>query len=266
VASANTNSPTPYKDVNILLHIMLVQVRALLTSQLVGFYLYGSLSLGDFESASSDVDFVVVTTEEITAEMFERLRDMHNKLASSGLAFSTRLEGSYIPRDALRRYDPEHNTHPHIGVDQPFQRHDHGRGWIIESSIIREHGVVVWGPPPQTLIDPVSPQELREAVYVLLRDFWSRQLDGPDWLRPRDYQAFAVMSLCRALYTLRHGALLTKPQAVIWALKEYPRWRPILERSLLWRADHEIDDLTATMDFLREALAEAQKVCQQFLF
>jgi hypothetical protein len=44
------SSPTPYPDVNAILNVLLAAVRAILGNQFVGFYLYGSLASGDFDS------------------------------------------------------------------------------------------------------------------------------------------------------------------------------------------------------------------------
>ena len=258
MTSKHSPSPTPYKDVNTLLLFMLTKIQVILGDQLVGFYLYGSLSLGDFDPASSDIDFLVATTEDVSEEIFERLRDMHGVIASSNLPYANYIEGSYIPLKALRRYDPHNVHHATIGIDWPFRIAFHGSNWILERSILREHGVIVHGPPPETLIDPVTSEEMRTAVCEQLKDFWSSQLDRPKWLRPRDYQAFAVLTLCRALYTLHHGTVCSKPQAALWVQEIYPPWKPIIERSLLWRSQHEEDDLTETMNFLQDALVVAQ--------
>ena len=43
-------SPTPYPEVNAILNVLLADVRAILGDQFVGFYLYGSLASGDFDS------------------------------------------------------------------------------------------------------------------------------------------------------------------------------------------------------------------------
>jgi hypothetical protein len=260
---ARPTDPTPYEEVNTLLRLLLTHIKAILGQQLVGLYLYGSLSLGDFDPRASDVDFLVVTAGYVSEEVFEHLRDMHATLASSGLPYTQRLEGSYIPREALRRYDPHNARHPTIGVDWPFQMRWHGSDWIIERHIVREHGVVVWGPLPQTLIDPVSPHELRVAVCEHLKNWWQGQLDELEWLRPREYQAFAVLTLCRALYTLHQGTVSSKPLAAAWAQEAYPEWKPIIERALSWRTQHEQDDVTETLAFLRDALMQAQQICEQ---
>jgi aminoglycoside adenylyltransferase-like protein/nucleotidyltransferase-like protein len=263
LTSTDATQITPYEDVNAVLQLLLAKTQAILGKQMVGLYLYGSLSLGDFDPASSDVDFLVVTGERLPEVMLEQLREMHAEIAACGLPYARSLEGSYIPRDALWRYDPANNEHPTIGSDWPFQIGKHGPQWIIERQIVREYGVTVWGPSPRALIEAISPDELRAAVCAALKNFWQTQLDNPEWLRPRHYQAFAVLTLCRALYTLHHGAVSSKPRAAAWAQEAYPEWRPVIERALVWRSQHEADeDLSETLTFLREALGHAQVMCQ----
>jgi len=262
LVSAQILGPTPYDDVNALLLNLLTRVQVVLGERLVGFYLYGSLSLGDFDRESSDVDFLIVTTEDLSGKVLDELREMHASIASSRLPYANRLEGSYIPRAALRRYDPHNAFHPTIGNDWEFHVGQHGSNWVIERHIVREHGVIVWGPSPRTLIDPVSPRELREAVCEMLREFWQDQLTEPEWLLQRDYQAFAVLTMCRALYTLSEGSVVSKPEAAAWACQTLdPKWRPVIERALAWRHQHEKDDLTEALDFLRFAVMQGKELC-----
>jgi hypothetical protein len=150
-------------EVRPVLALLLASVREALGEQLVGLYLYGSLSSSDFDPASSDIDFLAVTHGAIAEDdaLFEQLRAMHARIAASGLPFADKLEGSYIPRAAWRRYDPAHAWHPTIGHDWPFQIAFHDANWVIERAIVRECGAVLHGPPPAMLIDPVSPEQLR---------------------------------------------------------------------------------------------------------
>ena len=256
--------PTPYRDVNTLLQDFLARVQAILKEKLVGFYLYGSLSLGDFEPGSSDIDFLIVTTEELAGPVLDELREMHASIAASGNPYVQRLEGSYISRAALQRYDPDDAHHPTIGVDWEFQVAKHGSNWIIERHIVRERGVIVWGPSPKSLIDPVSPRELRTAVYEALGNFWQQQLTGPEWLRPRDYQAFAILTVCRALYTLSRGDIVSKPEAAAWALQTLDsNWHPLIKRALTWRHQQDKDALTETLAFIRFALTFSRELYKQ---
>jgi hypothetical protein len=257
--------PTPYSEVNELLLVLLARVQSVLGRKLVGFYLFGSLSLGDFDPESSDVDFLVATTEDLSEKELALLKEMHAGIAASGLRYARRLEGSYIPLAALRRYDPDNASHPTIGADWEFGIARHGSNWVLERFIVREHGVTVWGPPPGTLIDPILPRDLRKAVCEQLTGFWREQVEGPgepEWLRPRDYQAFAVLTMCRALYTLHEGTVASKPDAAVWAQRKLePEWQPLIERALAWRSQHARDDPAETLNFVRYTIKRDMEIC-----
>lgn len=256
---------TPYPAVNAVLRLLLQEVCAILGTELVvGMYCYGSLSLGDFEPGSSDIDFLIVTEhdEPMPDDTLHALAAMHARIAASGLPWADKLEGSYIPRVALRRYDPTRNQHPTIGADWAFGIGEHGSNWIIERHIIREHGVTIYGPPLRILIDPVSPDELRAAVRQALDGFWRTQLAGPEpeWLRTRDYQAFAILTMCRALYTLAHGAVVSKPAAAAWAQATLPTpWPGVIAKALTWRHDTRSADMTEMLAFIHYTIAEAEQ-------
>jgi hypothetical protein len=104
----------------------------------------------------------------------------------------------------------------------------------------------------------VTPDDLRAAVRAVLDEDWANRLDDLDWLRPRHYQAFAILTMCRALYTLEYGALSTKPVAAAWAQTALGlAWAPLIARALVWRYDHAPDDLTDTLAFIRYTLGRA---------
>ena len=68
------------------------------------------------------------------------------------------------------------------------------------------------------MIDPVSSDEIRQGVRGVLRGWWTSLLNDPTWMRDGEYQAYAVLTMCRALYTLHHGAIASKPVSARWAL------------------------------------------------
>jgi hypothetical protein len=247
-----------------ILTLLLASIRIVLGDQLVALYLYGSLSAGDFDPASSDVDFLAVTDGDVAGDVFARLREMHAQIAASGLPFATNLEGSYIPTAAVRRYNPADATHPTIGHDWPFKWGYHDINWIIERAIVRERGVVLWGPPPATLIDPVSPRQLRMASCQQMIGRWRTTILNEQWLRPGHCSAFAILTFCRALYTIEHGGYCSKPVAATWASQRYSAWQPIIAWARAHRADHADTtplEMAATMAFLSNAMAEVERVC-----
>src|SRR5260221_6897436 len=153
---------TPYPAVNDTIQELLIGARAILGEQFVGVYLYGSLSSGDFNPATSDIDFVAVTQGALPSETLAALEALHQRLWAAGSPWAAHLEGAYIPRAALRRYDPVAPPVPAVNEGR-FYVGGLGSDWIIQRYVIREHGVVLAGPPPTALIDPVTPGDLRRA-------------------------------------------------------------------------------------------------------
>ena len=115
-----------------MLRLLLAEAQKTLGQDFAGMYLYGSLSSGDFNPRSSDIDFLIVTARELPQERVQALKEMHARIAASGLEWAKELEGSYIPLADLRRYDPAHAMHPSIGVDWDFGVNSHGSDWIIQ--------------------------------------------------------------------------------------------------------------------------------------
>lgn len=256
------NGPTLYADVNDVLARLLARQRALLGQQLVGLYLYGSLATGDFDRASSDIDFVAATTVTLDEIAVAALRALHAEIAASGGTWGRRLEGAYLPLAALRRDEPARCRHPFLSETTPFGVFALGVDRVINRSILRERGVVVYGPAPATLIDPVAPAELTAAVRILLRDEWRSFGDGSHARHAQRYwQAFAVLTMCRALYALDHAAIISKPAAAQWGEQRLPlEWTPLIRRALAWRHDKLPDSpaLPETLRFIQYALRRAQ--------
>jgi hypothetical protein len=252
--------PTTYPAVNALLATLSGEVRAILGTELVGIYLYGSLSLGDFDPASSDVDFLVVTRDALSPAALDALAALHARLQTCTLPYADKLEGWYFTRAALRRSIPDEPPQATIGADWPFGLQTPGPVWVIERHIVREHGLTVFGPVSQELIDPVTPEALRTATRALLRDFWALQRDEPAWLRTREYQAFAILTMCRALHTLHTGQLVSKPVAAAWAQQHLTSpWPALITQALAWRHDHHEDNMSAMLAFVRWTVEQAQR-------
>ena len=258
---AHAIQPTPYPEANLVLQMLHADVQAVLGDSLVGMIVHGSLAAGDFDPGRSDIDVLVVTANDLTAEMLPVLAAMHARLTASGLYWASRMEVSYIPRDALRRHNPAHAGHPALRVDGSFGVDWHGSEWIIQRHIIREKGLVIAGPPPHTLIDPIAPQDLRYAVAGLLREWWAPQLLDQHRLHSGEYQAYAILTMCRMLYTLQHGAVVSKPVAARWAQDAFgPRWAGLIAQALAWRHDLPLERLDETLELIQFTLARASEV------
>ncbi len=227
--------PTAFDDLNGVLEQLTERVRSALGANFLGAYLQGSFALGEAD-VHSDVDFVVATREHPTAEQQSLLRTLHEAIYDLPVAWAQHLEGSYIPQDLLRHVDPART---------PCLYLDNGARTLVWSDhcntahtrwLLREQGVVLAGQEPAQLVDPVSQDALREGASRALDEYaaWAREsLPFSRWQQP-----YLVLTFCRLLRTLHHGAVTTKRDAGQWALGELdPEWNELIGQALADRAD-----------------------------
>jgi predicted nucleotidyltransferase len=258
-------SPTSYPDVNEILNLLLIRVREILSDQLIGMYLFGSLASGDFDRYS-DIDVLVVTNNAISDHFFSALESMHTEIAALDNWYSHQLEVSYIPKTALRRYNPRYNQHPHLdrGKDERLQIVQHNSDWVVQRYVLHERGIILAGPEPKTLIDDVSADELRQAMHPVLFGWYAHFLNESNPFGSRGYQSYTVLSLCRILYTLQEGKVVSKLVAAHWAKETLnPRWIPLIERALIGRQNPSLSpqskDIHETLELIRYALEDSKQ-------
>jgi Domain of unknown function (DUF4111)/Nucleotidyltransferase domain len=259
--SAMLDRPTPHPEVNVVIGALLPGLHAILGAQLVGMYLTGSLAAGDFDR-HSDVDFVVVTEDEVGGELFSALDTLHKRVATIDSWCATQLDGGYIRRQALRRFDPANAVHAHIdrGRGERLKMVEFDEG--VQSHLLRERGITLEGPDPRTLLDEVTPDDLRRAMPRLLNELASRIRDDPAQIARQGYQSYTVLSVCRILYTLQFGAVVSKPVAAKWA-RETLGYAPLIDRALIGRQHPEraatTEDIDGTRALIRDSIQRCQK-------
>jgi hypothetical protein len=241
--------PTACPDVNSFLDLLHASLRAVLGDQLVALYLGGSLALGDFNPQRSDIDFAVVNRDELPPDTIAALAQMHARLWATGARWARKLDGSYVPQKVIRRWTPDHPPCPFVEGAE-FYVTQQGSA-VIQRHILREHGVAVVGPRPHTLLDPVSAPELRGAVREMLAQWWRPLLDDPAWLQQNSSQPFAVLTMCRMLYTYEHGAVASKPAAAGWCRQTLDtKWTPLIDWALVRPHAPHPNQLAATLSLV----------------
>jgi hypothetical protein len=257
---SHPQNPTPYPAINTLLREFLSQLRETLADHFISLYLCGSLAMGGFEPQRSDIDFLVVTDERLPQAMIAALEMMHARLWSGGDDWAGKLEGVYMPIAMLRRYNPQDPPIPSVNEGR-FYLARQGPDWVLQRHILRQHETIVAGPSLRDLIDPLEADELRQAVREFLASWWEPMLRDDSRLRDTGYQPYAVLTICRALYTLQNGIIATKRRAAEWAMHALPEeWKDLIELSLSWQAGDEDGDIAQTREFIRYAVEWSSKV------
>ena len=257
---------TVFRELNTVLGDLVDSVGAILGGDLCGVYLLGSFAVGDAD-VYSDVDFLVVTEAEVSSEQEAALQVMHGRLYALDSPWAQHLEGSYAPRERLRVVDPARS---------PFLFLDNGASGLVLDNhcntavvrwTLREHGIVLVGPEPQSIVERVSEQVLREEALAGVREYaeWAPEPTraGP---MSRWKQPYLVLTFCRLLYTLTEARVVSKREAGEWAMGALdPQWSDLIRRALddrpdPWTRVHQLADPDLgerTLAFARYAMALA---------
>jgi len=265
--SDNPAAPTPFPELNDVLRLMAASMQEILGENFTGVYLQGSFAVGDFD-VHSDVDWIVVLEEALSASETAALQAMHGRIFGLDSPWAQHLEGSYFPKDVLRHADRR-------GTDLWYL--DHGASSLIESNhcntvlvrwVVREYGVTLAGPPPKTLVDPIAVETLRAEIREGIA-YWGRDvLDHPEHYNNRFYQAYIVLNWCRMLHDLHRGYPGSKRAGAEWAKANLdPSWADLIDRAWDGRPDPaysvrqpaDAADFARSLEFVAYVMAESAR-------
>jgi predicted nucleotidyltransferase len=234
-----------------ILSELLEKIQAVLEQEFVGFYLHGSLVLGDFDLTTSDIDFAVVTRNLLEVETISKLEVMHKNLLDVHPETASMLEGAYIPSSMIRHHDKLAPAVPHIHGDAFYlaQLEPH---WVLNRAILQERGVTLAGPNPISLIDPIPLKARQRAIRDFLREWWQPMLTDSNRLEDAGYRVYAVQTMARALCTLETGELLSKPGSIRWTLENLSEvWRDTIYAA---QNSNQSPSLQQTKAFLKHVI------------
>ena len=211
------------------------QLPPLLTHTLVAIYCYGSLVWGDFDPDISDIDLLVVLQQDVDTELFDTLAAFHQTLEAQFPDWAGRIEIAYISFTALETFKTQRSPISVVSPGEPFNTKDAGLDWLINWYTIRAQSIVVYGPAAEDIIPAISIEEFRTAVRDQI-DEWV------DWVvhtrDSRPYQAYAILTMCRALYAAQTGQQRSKMQAANWAIEHHTTQTERITNALRWRERH----------------------------
>jgi hypothetical protein len=251
-------------------------VQAALGDTFVGAYLQGSFAVGDFDR-HSDMDFIVVTAEELLADEVQALQTVHARVYALDCAWAQHLEGSYFPTNVLRQ-PPSGSRHwdeSELSGATPLWFLNNGSSALVLSDhcntllvrwVLRERGVNLAGSDPATLIDPIPDAALRSEILAAIRGRGQEIQAHPQEYNNRFYQTYVVLNFCRMLHDLRNGYPGSKRAGAEWAKANLdPTWAGLIDRTRTGRPTPEVAvrqpadpaDFQATLAFVQYVIAES---------
>jgi predicted nucleotidyltransferase len=265
----------PYPELRDVLSVFADEIAAELGENLVGIYLVGSLASGDFD-ADSDVDFLVVTNTELTEASMKPLQEIQAKIHDMDGYPAKHLEGSYISLAALNDWKTvgKKKLYYFDNGSTTYERSTHDNQWHVRW-ILRERGITLLGPKPETILPEIPLHELRNEIKVAMLDvkqFFEDEIDRPlSFFNSRFGQSFTVLTYCRMLHTLHTGTVQSKKAGMHWAKQAVEqKWANLIEQAwqeregvrfmLKIRQRAEQTLLYETLEFLRYAVSQIDSI------
>ncbi|MBZ5607507.1 MAG: DUF4111 domain-containing protein [Acidobacteriia bacterium] len=216
------------KDLSDLLQAMATDFPAMLRGNLVGIYLWGSLTYDAFDQTCSDVDCIGVTRRDLDDREFSGLDEWFKNKGEQN-NWVRRIDMRFvIEHEFLDKASRCCGFYHYIGK---LVRHGSDGNPIIWMNIARS-GITLWGTDSKLISPHVSDQCLNDALllelHYLEHDLTSNAGDRSE--KAFIHNAYAVLTACRILYSAYHRALASKDQAYGWALETVPAmWRTIIQ-------------------------------------
>lgn len=258
-----TFKPTIYPEINHLLSDFSQELSSILSGQLIGLYLFGSLTYGNFNPDNSDIDLVAILDQPATTTQLDKIKQLHKAIADKYPTWSKRLECSYTPRALFKESTPPKTPRPYFGNATFYPQAPYGNEWLINNYLLYHHGITLKGPNFKTLIQPIPIKAVQRACLQDLRTEWQPKLKDEEYLDNPHYQSYLVLNLCRILYTLKTGALTSKPVSAAWVKTQFPQWTTLVNAALNWKYGQPMPHQQQTKSFLHFILTHTSpKSCQ----
>lgn len=227
---------TPYQDINEILFSISNGIQVILGEDVVGLYLFGSLTYGDFNTGSSDVDLVTIIEKPLNQDEIALVKQLHQQIAKQYPKWGDRLECSYTAVDMLKEILPPKAPRPYYGGGIFYDQAPYGNEWIINNYLLYQYGISLIGRPFNELIKSIEIIEVQKACIRDLFQEWQPKINDVEWLNNSHYQSYLVLNLCRILYTVICGKTSSKKVSAEWVKNNLDcHWRELIEAAESWK-------------------------------
>jgi len=243
------------------------QVITLLTGNLVGIYLHGSLAMACFNPRHSDLDLLVITHTRIPPARKRQLAELHLRASNAPHP----IEISYLPHSDLMpwRYPPPFDFHYsetwRAQTEQALQdpqwppaaEHPmHDPDLAAHVTITKARGICLFGAPIAQIFPAVPKADYLASIQGDVQDAFANILDNP---------VYAILNACRVDAFLHAGLICSKQEGGEWTLTNATATvQPAIAAALASYADDQTHTpfdpaaLTAFVDYMRQRLAIAE--------
>lgn len=245
----------PYQDVDDVLIHLASGIKTILANNLFGLYLFGSLTYGDFNPDSSDIDLIAAVNKPLNHDELELIKHLHTQVGERYHKWSDRIECSYTPVELFKNILPPKEPRPWFGGGILYEEAPYGNEWIINNYLLYEHGIVFIGNDFKNIINPIDMVEVQKACIRDLFQEWEPKITDFEWLDNSHYQSYLVLNLCRILYTVMCGKTGSKKVSAEWVKNQFgSAFRDLIEVAENWKYGKQMFMKNETINFIKFAI------------
>lgn len=246
-------------EIKEFLNALIRKMHLQLESQIVGVYLHGSLAMGSFNPARSDIDLLVVTETPMGMATKKKLVSLF--LKQSGNPFP--VEVSFLNVSQLvewkfptpydfhfseywrERYelDVAHGTNACLAREEKFDI-----DLAAHLMILNHRGICLEGQPIHEIFPPVPKADYLASILDDYADCLERIHEKP---------VYSMLNLIRVYWYIKEGEICSKKEAGVWGTENFPaEFASIIEKGLAVYTGEEMDaqfhdaELTQLRDYI----------------
>ncbi|MFD1452237.1 aminoglycoside adenylyltransferase domain-containing protein [Oceanobacillus sojae] len=244
---------------------LLTDIKQITGNQFVGCYLHGSLAMGRFQPANSDIDLLVVLNKTLRKQQKQELAVLF--LCQSKQPYPIAI--SFLLESHLKKWE-----HPfsYIFHYSEFWREsmEVDKEQVIEKSegkdadlaahiaVLLDRGITLEGPPAGSVFPAIPKADYISSIQSDYEECLAAYLDKP---------VYALLNMLRFYWYLKEGCILSKEEAGERALEDCPEsMLPIIKKLLhnyqVKEADKQAinkQELTALKNLIDKEITELLK-------
>lgn len=215
------------------------QLQKILTTNLVGIYLYGSLAMGGYNPETSDIDILVALKNKLNQDARADIIKVALKISEK--ATGGGVEMTFVTLNNLKNFQYPTPIELYFSTDlkerflngkADASRSTLDNGLAVNITLTKQRGICLFGEPINLVMPDISKEYFLKAA---ISDFdWSYNNvmkgkdNGKGWV-----PNYAVLNACRLLAYIKEELIATKTEGGLWGKKNLPKeYKPIILAAL----------------------------------
>ncbi|AZV57398.1 aminoglycoside adenylyltransferase domain-containing protein [Clostridium sp. AWRP] len=208
-----------------------VNLKKYFGSKIFGVYLYNSVALGGFDKDKSDIDFITILNKDFEDKDISIVTLIHNEL-NSKFKYAKRMEGMYLTKDKVGK--PNSKIEPYLYFcDEKLNSYGYYDINYVTWWTLKYNGIPINSPNVSSLNINVQWNNIVETMNYNLNSYWKNKLCEKNIFLSDEWIEFAVLTLCRILYTLDNKSIATKIESAKYTIMNIPdEYKLIIEEAI----------------------------------